>query len=260
MGLDIYLYTRDQARQNDEHSRASEAHYERTDYDTLSDEERRAAYEALPRYVGYDRVPSEVNPEHLFDRRYLRSSYNDGGFNHAVPQLLKTSGEKEYPHERGSLYWIFEPMGREWDGDDGALTADDIPKLRECRDRALLVADELAGSDRLRVMTISPNIFSGPSSVSDDEALAMYRAELPLHGDWGFYSKGELNVFGKGLTVLAAIPGKATFDVPGVHLVYRGGDEGFDSYLQSAQIVVEFCDEAITLIERDGGARISWSG
>lgn len=260
MGLDIYLYTAAQAAQNKAHHEATDALYERPDYDSLTDAEKRAAYAALPTYSGYETVPSERYPNHLFDRRYLRSSYNSGGFNHAVPQLLKTSGEKEYPHERGSLYWIFEPMGREWDGDEGVLTADDLPKLRECRQRAQSVVEELSQSDRLRVMTVGPNIFSGPSQHTDDDALAMYRSRGATSFDDGWYTQGDLHVFGDGLTVLAAIPGKGTFGEPSVHLVYRGADESFESYVQSAEIVVEFCDEAIALVERDGGASMSWSG
>jgi hypothetical protein len=260
MGLDIYLHTAADAAANAAHDEASNAFYGRPDYEQLSKDERKAIRDAMPPYVTHADVPSTRYPDHLFNRRYLRSSYNNGGFNHAVPQLLQTSGEKEYPHERGSLYWIFEPMGREWDGDEGDLTPDDIPKLRKARERAQTVAYELATSDRLQVTTISPNAFSGPSSITDDEALAMYRAELPLrHDDW--YSKGpSLNVFGDGLTVLAAVPGKATLGEPGVHLIYRTADEGYASYVQSAEIVVEFCDEAISLIERDGGCSMSWSG
>jgi hypothetical protein len=261
MGLDIYLYTAIDAAQNEAHDEASEAFYERPDYDSLGDAEKKAIREAMPPYAPHVGVPSEKYPEHLFNRRYLRSSYNGGGFNHAVPQLLTTSGAKSYPHERGSLYWIFEPMGREWDGDDGRLTHEDIPKLHEAQERALSVVGDLSKSDRLRVMTISPNVFSGPPKHTDDAALAMYRAELPLRTSDGWYSRGpNLNVFGGGLTTLAAIPGKGTFGEPAVHLVYRVADEGFDSYVQSAEIVVEFCDEAIALIERDGGASMSWSG
>lgn len=261
MGLDIYLYTRELAAQNDVHDRASEALYERPDYESLTGDEKRAAYRALPPYAPHVGVPSERYPDHLFNRRYLRSSYNGGGFNHAVPEMLATSGEESYPHERGSLYWIFEPLGREWDGDDGDLTEADLPALAECRKRAETVARDLAGSDRLRVITVSPNIFSEQPKTTENEALAMYRARpVTSFGDDSWYSVCDMNVFGKGLSILAAIPGIGTFKEPGVHLIYRAKDDGFDSYVQSAEIVVEFCDEAIALIERDGGCRMSWSG
>jgi hypothetical protein len=259
VGLDIYLYDKAQAEQNERHNVASTAFYERADYDSLTEEQKEAERAKIPAYAPWTTVPSERHPEHLFNRRYLRSSYNNGGFNHAVPEMLGTA-KNDYPDERGSLYWIFKPMGREWDGDDGNLTAADIDKLRECKARAQEIAADLTKCDRLRVTTINPNLFASAPQHTDDEALAMYRAELPLHGD-GWYSKGpDLNVFGDGLVVLAAIPGKASFGPPGVHLIYRASDDAFESYVQSAEIVAEFCDEAIALIERDGGARISWSG
>jgi len=263
MGLDIYLYTAADAAQNDAHYAASEAFYGRDDYDSIPEDEKKAIREAMPPYSPHVAVPSERYPDHLFNRRYLRSSYNGGGFNHAVPEMLGTSGEKEYPNGRGSLYWIFEPMGREWDGDEGQLTHDDIGKLMLCRGRAQDVADELKKADRLRVLTVSPNIFMGPPTTTGDQALALYRnrpkSTFDNDGD-GWWSNRDMDVYGKGVTILAAVPGRATLGEPGVHLIYRAADEAFDSYVQSAEIVVEFCDEAIALVQRDGGARISWSG
>lgn len=265
MGLDIYLYTAAQAAQNDDYGQACELAWEpdesgKSPWDRMSEAER-TEWHAARSYAASESTPSMLYPGHLFNRRYLRSSYNGGGFNHAVPEMLGTSGGG-YPNERGSLYWIFEPMGREWDGDDGVLTADDLPKLAECKARALQVADDLRKCDRLRVLTVSPNLFTAPPTTSDDEALTLYRAKLaeqPIgKGDW--WSSAEMDVFGDGVSILAAVPGQATFNVPGVHLIYRQPDEGFESYIQSAEIVAEFCDEAAALVERDGSARMSWSG
>lgn len=227
MGLDVYLYTAAQK-----------------DHDCIL----------------HDDVPSERWPDHLFNRRYLRSSYNDGGFNHAVPDLIGSAGDKAYPNERGSLYWIFEPMGREWDGNDATLAIDDILKLKAAKTRALEVAEAMRNSDRLRVQTVSPNVFAKPPTFSDSEALAMYRGTISERAigpdDW--WSNRDMMVFGDGLAVLAAIPGKITFGIPGVHLIYRAED--IESYIQAAEITAEFCDEAIGLIKRDGSCRISWSG
>jgi hypothetical protein len=264
MGLDIYLYTAGQARQNAEYDEASEALHEggpdgKSPRDKMSDEEY-AAWRQRYSYSTKQDVPSEKYPDHLFNRRYLRSSYNGGGFNHAVPQFIGTGETAEYPNQRGSLYWIFEPIGREWDGDDGYLGPDDIAKLEASKARALEIVEALKSSDKLRVFTASPNVFSGPPAITDDEALRMYReqvAQRPIGPD-DWWSNRDMEVFGDGMTVLAAIPGKATFGVPGVHLIYRGS--AIDSYIQSAEIVVEFCDEAISLIRRDGGCRMSWSG
>lgn len=63
-----------------------------------------------------------------------------------------------------------------------------------------------------------------------------------------------------GLTILAAVPGRRTFNVPAVHLVYRMEPDGRDHYVATAEITAEFCDEALDLIRRDGSAVMSWSG
>jgi hypothetical protein len=268
VGLDIYLYAATDAAQNKAYDEASAALYEpgpdgKSPRDLMTEEQYKAWGEQYS-YAPHGDVPSERYPEHLFNRRYLRSSYNGGGFNHAVPEMLGTSGgEAKYPNERGSLYWIFEPMSREWDGDEGALWPDDIPKLEECKKRALSIADELRSCDRLRVLTVSPNIFGQPPTFSDDDALRMYRAKVAegqIRPD-GWWESRDISVYGtEGVTILAAIPGRATFNVPGVHLIYRAAADGAESYIQSAEITAEFCDEAIALIQRDGTCSISWSG
>jgi hypothetical protein len=260
MGLDIYLHAKDYGTALDTYSRAFDEVYDSGRWAAMTDAEKGAWRSANPRPSSGE-VPSERYPEHLFNRRYLRSSYNDSGFNHAVPSLLG-SADGTYPNERGSLYWIFEPMGREWDGDEGTLTAEDIDKLRESKARALQVADELRKSDRLRVMTASPNVFREPPTVTDDQALAKYREAVAagrIQPD-GWWSNADMDVFGDGLAVLAAIPGKATFGIPGVHLIYRLAEDVAETYIQSAEITAEFCDEAIGLIERDGSCSMSWSG
>lgn len=260
VGLDIYLHDLEYRAQEKAHEKAWDDVYASGRWEKPTDEEKRAWRDENP-YPSTRGYPSEKYPNHLFERRYLRSSYNGGGFNHAVPEMLATAGhEATYPNERGSLYWIFEPMGREWDGDEGILTDEDIPKLEESKARAEMVAEELRKSDRLRVFTASPNMFSEPPQTDDNGALRMYREHVADREPDGWYSSRDMDVFGGGITILAAIPGKASFNIPGVHLIYRAADDGFDSYVQSAEIVAEFCDEAIALIKRDGSCEMSWSG
>jgi hypothetical protein len=266
MGLDITLYAAEQAEHNATYEAACEELYAegpdgKSPSDRMSDEEYEAWRQLNGEWQGATDVPSQRYSDHLFNRRYLRSSYNGSGFNHAVPQMLGSTDGPQYPHQRGSLYWIFAPMDREWDGDEGILDQDDIAKLRVSKARALQVADELRKSDRLRVITTSPNMFRAAPTTTDDEALAMYRAQAETRTRIpGWWSNAEMDVFGDGLSVLAAVPGQATFGVPGVHLIYRFAEDDMDSYVQSAEITAEFCDEAISLIERDGSCRISWSG
>lgn len=270
MGLDVYLYEKAQHEQNEQYNREWEALWQQKDSGQITDAEYDERRKTMTSYASSADVASAINPKHLFNRRYLRSSYNDGGFNHAVPDLIGSAGQDAYPSERGSLYWIFEPLGRDWEGEGaGTLTSDDIPALKECAARAREVARLLDGSDRLRVMTVSPNQFSGPDflKLDDSAALAKYREQVAdgCIKDDGWWSNRDMEVYGSGVSILAAMPGgtRAFFGDqpwPCVHLVYRMSDEGFVSYLQSALITAEFCEEAIALVERDQAAYMSWSG
>jgi hypothetical protein len=260
MGLDIYLYTREQFEANERHDLASNAFYEWDDYDSLSDDERNRLSAEIPEYKHYEDVPSARYPDHLFNRRYLRSSYNDGGFNRAVPDLTGTDH---------GLYWIFAPLGREWDGDSGVLITDDLPRLREAQKRAEQVVGELLSCDPIRVLSETPVLGEREhmwSSLPDeDQVLAWYRDEKAQHGsrgDDGGYSndKGLVLGFSRGLEVLAVTLGVDLLGRPAAILVYRQEKESLDSYVQSAEIVVEFCDEAVALVERDGSAQMVWSG
>lgn len=263
MGLDIYLYTKEQHEANQKHAVANEAFYGREDYDDLTEEQRTELSAAIPAYTRHVDVPSERYPEHLFNRRYLRSSYNGGGFNRSVPEMV---GEDH------GLYWIFEPMGREWDGDEGVLTAADIDPLRASKARALQVAEEIRTCDPLR--TISEGLMVGsPDHMwheppTEEQVLAWYREEKKRNegrdsmfgGESYSCAKGLVLGFTEGLEVLAVTVGRDVLGRPAAVLVYRLGKEAIDSYVQSAEITAEFCDEAVGLIERDGSCHISWSG
>lgn len=254
MGLDIYLYTAEHAAKNDAYDAACEAFYGRPDYDELTEDQKKELRAELPSWTSSVDVPSRQYPDHLFNRRYLRSSYNDGGFNRAVP---------DYVGAEHDLYWIFEPMKREWDGDAGELNSLDVRLLRLCRARAEQVIAELKACDPLRVMTVDANAFAPPPTTSAEGALTWAREQLatkhPIGDSWWSNLTGEF--FGNtGPKLVAACPGKGPFGQPGVHLVYRSEQASLDSYIQSAEIVCEFIDEAIKLIERDGSARLSWSG
>lgn len=264
MGLDIYLYSAADGAANKLYDEACDAFYGRDDFDQLSEADREAIRKELPEYVPHADVPSERYPDHLFNRRYLRSSYNGGGFNRAVPDFV---GEDH------GLYWIFEPMGREWDGDEGQLTEVDVPKLSDCRKRAEQVAEELRACDPLRVMAqglmVGNRDHMWKEPPTEDQVLAWYREEKSKHAgrsdpfghDGGYANaKGLVIGFEKGVEVLGVTVGRDILGQPAAMLVYRPSRDAIDSYVQSAEIVVEFIDEALSLIKADGMAFISWSG
>jgi hypothetical protein len=265
MGLDISLYTTAEHEQDERHEAEWEALWERKESGAITEAQYDELRKGITKYGGHQDPPSELYPEHLFNRRYLRSSYNASGFNHAVPDFLGTPDE-------GGLYWIFEPMGREWDDDEGILTLDDVPKLAESKSRALDVAARLRKCDPLRVETIHGPYLGGAdhqwSKPPDgDEVLAWYRDEQTKHegkvADDAFgegYSNAKGTVFGftKGLEVLACTVGRDVLGEPLPVIVYRS--TAIETYIASAEITAEFCDEAIALIEADGSAYVSWSG
>lgn len=211
-------------------------------------------------------MPSvKYGAEKLFNRRYLRSSYNDGGFNRAVPELIG---------ERGAdLYWVFGELVSD-DTYNIKLTADSIPALEVAKVRALELAEKLrSGGPSLRVETIDAVPHLGTAEhlwqqpPNSDDALDWYRDQidkespLPGHG-WsnakGMFISPPGDEDAPGLKVLGAVSGVDVLNRPAVHLIYE--TQVGESYAESAEITAEFCEEAIELIERDGEAYIHWSG
>jgi hypothetical protein len=263
MGLDVYLYSREQAEANDAHEKAWEAWYEQWG-ERPDSPEKETARKALPEYVSAEGKPSEAHPDHLFNRRYLRSSYNSSGFNRAVPDMVSREHD---------LHWIFEPVKLE-DQYEMELTEASIPALQVARKRALQVASEIRACDPLRVSdemsTVGEAAHMWHQLPTDDQVLDWYRAEKEKHtgkpNPWGgddySYSsaKGAILGFTKGMEVLAITMGQNVLKQPCAMFVYRVSDEVKEDYAISAEITAEFCEEAIALIREDGSATLHWSG
>lgn len=297
MGLDIYLYSRKERAEELAHEEGWEAawakHHDEESGDLKPDtteEAWLADKDSVPKSADVPSVTSERYPEHLFNRRYLRSSYNDTGFNKAVPDMLGRDDKS------GDLYWIFEAVldGRD-EPHETVMDASFIPKLTEAKERALQVAVDVQASDPLRVMkasgpTLGDKEWMWDHMPTQDEVLSWYREELEKHkaapprpegsldlGEGYRSAKGEVFGFKKGLEILAVTlaanpmtrfsrqfaPGTVGWSMgqdPVAVLVYRMGDEGKQSYVESAEIIAEFCDEAIELIKADGDCIMHWSG
>lgn len=263
MGLDVYLYTRAQNEASGRYEAQIEAFCEREDW--ASEEVKEAARKELPSWEGHTDVPSERYPDHLFNRRYLRSSYNGSGFNRSVPDMV---GEDH------GLYWIFEPV-RLGDEYETELTAASVEPLKEVKKRALQVAEELRTCDPIRTMS-EGLLLGGPAHdhmwrtpPTEGDALAWYREQQAEHagrevpspfGESYSNAKGLVLGFTAGTEVLALVAGRDVLGKPAAIAVYRLGKEAVDSYVQSAEITAEFCDEAISLITADGSCFMHWSG
>jgi hypothetical protein len=267
MGLDIYLYTKAQGLQNEAYTK-EEADFYGEGWE-LYDEKTEAEREHFRNnrqfsYTHIQDVPARAYPgkSTLNNRRYLRSSYNGGGFNSAVPRLLGRVASYE---------WIFSEAINIAEGEyDKWWTEEDIPGLLTAQKRAEKIAVDLMNLETpVDVLTVSGNMFSPPPNVTESEALAWAREQLQKAKEGpddffggGGWQNGTGHFFGTGealLEVVAAVPGQDYFGTPGVHLVYKA-DGALDSYIESATIVGEFAEEAVELIREDGSCYVSWSG
>lgn len=261
MGLDIYLTDVKRAQEIDDHEKLTDELWQQVEAGKITEEEYR---ERRPEYPGRGDVASVAYPDHLCNRRYLRSSYNESGFNRAVPNFL---GDEERP---GDFYWIFEPLGRNFGEEyEVKLTTADLPRLELCRRRAVEVAEELRTCTPLQATQATTmlgdreHMWSTPPS--EEQVLAWYRDEVARRAESpGFesYSNAKGTVFGfeHGLEVLAAATGRDILGAPVAILVYRPSADSLEHYVQSAEIAAEFCEEAANLIQADGAAVMTWSG
>lgn len=188
---------------------------------------------------------SRIHPEHYSNRRYLRSSYNSGGFNNVVKNQIGKD-----------LYYIFEPPeDYEWQPTP--------EELQLARKRAEEVRDELRDAVDLRVSTESAIpiipvrgvVDSRP--VTEERAIEITREEMAKEHAFESYSSAAGAFFMKEpLPVVALIPGVDVFGKPAIHAVWRPTDDNTNYYRQMSEIVIEFIDEALAMEK----PQISWSG
>lgn len=236
MGLDIYLEEQDEAAARNARN------------ETAGDGD----YQLSPK------PDSDKYPDHFFKKTYLRSSYNDGGFNCVAERLIGQD-----------LYDVFQPPDKQY---EWVPTREELGAARE---RALNLLENLkqAVSDPLLfdALTVSHNSFSGkPAMISEQDAIRLVRGEMERflenkekaiaegkNPDWvfGSYSsiKGDFWL-DSPVQVLAAIPTQSILDTPGFTLVYRPKHQ-YEWYVQAAEIVVEFIDTALSMRT----PLISWS-
>lgn len=277
MGLDIYLYTSAEEHATNAREAAWEELYARFERGEITEDERTALVSDLPSYSGNTDVASQLHPdvENINNRRYLCSSYNEGGFNRAVPRF---TGD-----DSTDYYSIFEPVIK--DRDEPYLThllPEHIPALREVASRALEVAALIRSGDATSVTTFDAIAITDPSREhlwptppGESEALLWYREEARRlaerraspdykpdpFGDSGWSNaKGTFLGPAASLRVLGAVPGRDILGRPAVHVIYEANPSVKESYAVSADIVSEFCEEAIALIEADGECFMHWSG
>ena len=196
----------------------------------------------------------------MFNRRYFRSSYNQTVFYQAVPLLLDDP--------KTTLNSLFSPVfPPNFDfGDYIIWTSSDIDGLINIAVSANEIAERLKNCDKLVVSSVNSMISNSVKHFwqkppNRDEALSWVRSELAEFKDYESYSAAKGAIFADGITIVGVVSSVSDFmSEPKTHLVYRMDDEVLQTYVDSAKIVAEFCEEAISLIESDGSCVVSWSG
>ena len=186
------------------------------------------------RYAESIENDSAKHPEHMFKVGYFRSSYNGGGFNSVVGNLLG-----------GSLYTIF-PECEENDyfvKPDWAL----LQQLRETLER---------DGGMLSVFMVSKNLFQeGDEGLphSQEEAMAAFkrvRDKYDSKDPFNSFScrEGEFFLGDEGLHVTGLLPGVAWGGQPCVYVVAKSSQEGDGKspednwYFQALEVVLETID------------------
>lgn len=259
MGLDVYLYRfGDFAASNEaerKYEAQSDANWEAAgSYDELADEQKdvvRAQNKALASSLGLDEWGTDVtrkhkieqdsgkHPQHMYKIGYFRSSYNSGGINHILADLLSKQG----------LYYVFDVTDKTeyYFRPDWALA-----KRRAEELIAGIDASTQAGKN-LRCEHVD-HMFAttdGPSSTQD--AIAAF-LKVANGGSQGCFSMRAGMFFVDGLSIVAAMPGVSSFG-PCTYLVYRND---LTWYRQALEIVAETCDWALAQPDIDK-LYLAWS-
>src|ERR1700749_2223295 len=245
MGLDIHLLDQDRRDYENAFDRQWKDFYERTA--GMTEQQRDVEAAKMPPYGPRPETYSRAHPDFWMGPRYLRSSYNGGGFNHAAPEILSI------PEDEGSFYWIFAPV-HEVDAYDTTLTAEHLESLATCRDRARDIAARLRACER-PVRALETTTLLGASEhqwhtpPTAEEVLAWYREKsAPPAGE--SYGSAQGDRFGTPLEVVPPAVGKDILVQTAAILVYRMPASGVEEYAKAADCAAEMAEDAIELINR----------
>lgn len=211
-------------------------------------------------------IKSDKYPDHLCNKRYLRSSYNEGGFNSKVHNLIGWDLYKVFGIDYNAIEQTPGWVDYDDEKDTGGYWCPTLDQLTEALARAqecetlLGMVDEGYG-----VSTVM--ITSDPKEITcTEDALSLFKkrkAEWTEQEDkrfGGSYSCAEGSFFlDEGMEVAGVIPGYTVLGMPAVYLVYKLTDEDIGWYKQMSEIVVEFCKEAIRLKIAGEEPVIVWS-
>lgn len=169
------------------------------------------------------REDSKLYPEHLCKIGYLRSSYNEGGFNAVARTLLGKD-----------LYWIFDKNNEEYQ-----FKPDWEATLRRAEEFKKELLGKIEESHGCGVMEVSG--FGDEQAMSGNEALQSFIEESKKNAEYGDYSNKRGYFFPEGpLEVTALIHGKGFLGQPCTYVIYKKNSQ-YEFYVQMIDIVIENC-------------------
>lgn len=193
---------------------------------------------------------SERHPDHLFEKGYLRSSYNDGGIDRVMGNLISTT-----------LSQIFDAPPDRYDfGFGKRRQAAALERLREALEKMRSVQ---ANGSGLSVSTESPMLLGqGPDRIDSEDAIRIVReaqeehakrAKDPKAFQMSAYSNRAGTFFlDEPLEVVALVRGYSVLGEPAFHVVTK---MDLKWYIEALEVTEEFIEHAGTLAQ----PRLHWS-
>jgi hypothetical protein len=191
-------------------------------------------------------IDSALHPKHYFKIGYLRSSYNDSGFNSYARRL----GLPE--------------LGDIFDNEEGEYEF--TPDWAASKDRAIDALAQLRAKDfGFDVVCVDPNFLRPPSITDEKQALEAFKGQFdswngPNASSFESYENGTGWFIKDGTTIHAAIPGTKEMlgrNLPCTYLIIKRKDENW--YEQALEVVIETCNWALEQPDSDQ-LYMHWSG
>ena len=185
----------------------------------------------------YIEEKSDKYPDNYNHKGYLRSSYNDSGYNRVVSNTIGKD-----------LYYIFNPIFSESNNESYEIE----PKkeeLEKCLINAQEVLKELKSSREFGVINVSKNMFAPimknpPEKITNENVIKIVNEEYEKHKGSSYSNiKGDF-FLDTPLEVVALIPGKDFLNRDTVFVVHK---MSLEYYIQETEIAIEFIEKALTL-------------
>lgn len=177
------------------------------------------------------RINSKKYPKHMFKIGYCRSSYNEGGINSVMRNLVG--------------YDLYEVFGRN-DDDEYAFQPDWSEVIKRAKKAIQEIKTSIKETGAVEVMKAEhnyfvPNIAKVYSLINSGKtALEEYKKVLGQERGFGSFSNSTGHYFLKEpLKVKAVIAGVSNFDKKPCHYLIYDAEDNLKFYIEALEIVIE---------------------